>query len=244
MTSLALASEDATGAWIVQQVTNAHVLAITRVTTDRLQHFRSWQGFDGREWLPLRQVRALAKERFGNHFMGKGRFDNAPGADDAVMFRKLFQLLASDDQPPDIAVVARDLDGNEDRRIGFQQAARARAWPFDIVGALAQPEAEAWLVATWRPADVDERDRHGEVKQACSLDPVTESHRLTSTAHTRRDAKVVLEALTRTRLSNRDHFAAMSLDELRACGQHNGLREFVDQLGRVLAKELHDGDRA
>lgn len=238
MITLALAAEDEAGEWVVHRVTDMHLLAIDWIDREVLDSVRAWQAFQGRGWLPLRKVRDLARQRIGNHFKLCGGFDGVPGAADALMLRMLFTCLAMDEPRPDIVVVARDID-TTDRRSGFQQAVADREWPFEIVGALAQPETEAWLVAAWNAESDPERERHARLRAECGFDPVAHSHRLTSTAKTRRDAKVVLAELTCTGRTGRARFASKSGAELRACGQDNGLAEFVEHHEKALARQLH-----
>lgn len=237
MIRLALAAEDGAGEWVVRQVTDRHLLAVGWIDPEHLGHFRSWMMFEGQRVLPLKRVVAMARKRLGQHFRLSGHFDGRPGAADAHLLRHLFVLLADAEETPDIVVVARDVDGT-DRRTGMAQAEAAGNWPFRIVGALAQPESEAWLVCMWDPEDAAETARHAGLRQQLGFDPVTRSHELTSTSDSKRDAKRVLEELTRTGRDGRERFAAASFETMRQRGAENGLAAFVDHLLVALAGKL------
>ena len=74
---------------------------------DPLENYRTWVEFEGQPWIPLARVKDLAK-RMG--IRPWGRFDGRPGAEDAVMIRKLLRVVAELQLAIDVLVVARDVD--------------------------------------------------------------------------------------------------------------------------------------
>ncbi|MBM4060799.1 MAG: hypothetical protein FJ265_06855 [Planctomycetes bacterium] len=237
MIALALVAEDPAHEFAVHRVTDGCLCAIDWIDAELLVHVREWLEFDGRGWLPWKKVAELCTARFGRNFRLSGRFDGRPGAADALAVRKVLAYLQALDRKPDVVVLARDVDGTE-RRAGFQQALeepRAVQRPFQVVLALAEPEVEAWFIAVWRPDSEDAARRHEHLRGELGFDPVTGSHRLSSTSDGKRDAKRVLGLLTTGGRPAEQLFASCSLDELRSAGGENGLAAFVDDHGRALA---------
>ena len=227
---LALAAEGAADAWIVQQVTDRLLLEVEWIDEGSLDHHRCWRSFDSSEWVALKTVHRRCKERFESNFRLSGHFDDRPGGADALLMRKLFAWMRSEQECPDVLVVARDLDSEAGRRDGFEAAkveAEKGGCPFAIVPALAQPEQEAWLVCAWQPESDLESERHEELRRELGHCPVAQSHRLTSTSDSIRDAKDVLDRLTRGGRTGRERFESRSLREIQESGAENGLREFV-----------------
>lgn len=240
MITLALAAEDAAGAWLVRHITDRCLCSCDWIEQETVGHFRRWQEFDGREWFPLAQVPAAARGSLGRGFQLHGRFRGEIGAEDSHLCRYLFVWLRESGVHIDIVVVARDVDGTA-RRTGFCQAVAERSWPFAIVGAFAQPEAEAWFLCTWKAESDREQAAHDALRQRIGFDPVQRSHELTSTSESKRDAKQVLAALTEGGRKREQRFAEVDLETMRRCGATNGLTSFVDEL--QVALEQHAGRR-
>ena len=111
-----------------------------------------------------------------------------------------------------------------------------------IVGALAQPESEAWLVCAWSPGDPHERAEHTSLRQELGFDPIARSQELTSTSDTsRKDTKKVLERLAGSVAAAEEHFRRRSLGELEQAGTENGLADFLRELRPVIRNRLGAG---
>lgn len=157
-----------------------------------LDTLRLWTGLGDEAFLDTHQVR---KRAAGKRF---GKFDGRT-ADSARMFQKVLWLFADDAGAPAAVVIAGDLDGENDRLRGFEQAVSSRRWPFQVVRALAQPEFEAWLISAWQPESDAETARLASIRAEFGFDPRQGAHRLTSTdVDNVRDAKRVLARLVLT----------------------------------------------
>lgn len=240
MIRLALAAEDAGGEFVAQTVTDMVILAASPwIERDLVPHLREWTAFEGQGWLALKRAFMLARSR---GLRVHGRFHGEHGALDAQMIRAALLLVASDEQRPDVVVIARDIDGLDERRRGFEQAVQDRRWPFVVVGALADPESEAWLVASWTANDAEEATRHEALRRELGFCPVASSHRLASTSTSPKDSKRVLAELTSTGRSGRERFESAPLADLKDRSEHNGLTAFVRVLEAALPPLL--GERA
>ncbi len=205
------------------------------ITEDVLHDYRTWRGLGDAEWVDVHHVSRLAHDAGLKLY---GHFDGKPGAPDAQMHRKLLSLFALEPQPlrPALVVVARDVDGDERRREGFRQAVAERDWPFAIVGALAQPEIEAWLLAAWTPDDESEEALLAMWRALIGFDPTQAPQRLTSTArNSERDAKYMLDALCAQGRDPDTRWRVAPLDDrLREAGRACGLTDCLDDLNAKL----------
>ncbi|MGK4002750.1 hypothetical protein WMF31_09020 [Sorangium sp. So ce1036] len=154
-------------------------------------------------------------------------------------------LFAEEDEPPRAVVIARDLDGRPERAEGFAQAAAdsKRTWPFEVVvGALAEPEVEAWLVAAWDPEDDSERQRLAALCGELHFDPCAKPERLTSKNEAdRKDAKRVLAALTATGRDAGARWADAPVERLESRGASCGLTRFVREVRQHLVPVVKRG---
>lgn len=239
MIGLLVVAEDELGYRLVTGLTDRLCLETDWVEQGMLDAFRSWLQHEGRPYLDLKRVGTIAKQ-LGLRFRGK--FDGASGAADALLMRKLFGVVAELGLPVQILVVARDVD-TTDRRLGFEQArSTCERAPFQIVGALAQPEAESWLVCAWLPANDSERAAHQSVRQDLGFDPILRSHELTSTSDSsRKDAKQVLDQLAGSADRAEERFSLRPLADLEQVGAANGLTSFLRELRAVLRRLLGPG---
>lgn len=238
MIRLLVAAEDALGFRLAKDLADRLCLEAEWVVAAHLDAFREWVAFAGQPYLELKQVRMLARQ---HRLQLRGKFDDASGADDALLMRKLFGVVVETGIAIDVLVVARDVDGT-DRRTGFEQARRERKPSFAIVGALAQPESEAWLVCVWSPRDAREREEHASLRRELGFDPIARSQELTSTSDTsRKDTKKVLERLAGSVAAAEEHFRRRSLGELEQAGTENGLADFLRELRPVIRNRLGAG---
>lgn len=229
MIRLLVAAEDALGFRLATDLADRLCLEVEWVDAAHLDDFREWVAFAGHPYLELKQVRTLAQQ---HGLRLRGKFDDASGADDALLMRKLFGVVGETGLAIEVLVVARDVDGT-DRRTGFEQARTERQQSFAILGALAQPESEAWLVCAWSPRDDREREEHTSLRRELGFDPIIRSHELTSTSDTsRKDTKKVLERLAGSVGVAEECFRRRPLGELEQAGTENGLTDFLRELPR------------
>ncbi|MCB9688206.1 MAG: hypothetical protein H6738_17475 [Alphaproteobacteria bacterium] len=233
MTRLGIAAEDRSDVRLLTGLVDAIVVAeVDWIEPEVLDAYRSWCGPEGDDWLDLHQATDRARQRRFRGFYG--RFGGEPGALDAHMFRAVFLLFAEEDEPPAAVIVGRDTDGHTERRHGFEQAA-ARDWPFITVLALADPESEAWRIATWTPDDDDDRRAQLAERERLGFDPILAPHRLTSGRSTnKRDCKKVLENLCAHGRSAADRWETLDKSQLSGIGPTCGLARFVEDVFAVL----------
>ncbi|MEK7867154.1 MAG: hypothetical protein AAB434_10765 [Planctomycetota bacterium] len=227
MTRLGIAAESLPDACLIERLVD-RLLAekIDWVVLESLDDHRTWAGLGGNEYLDVHGARELARERFGQAFYG--HFQGEPGAHDALMYRAVFFLFADEDQRPSAVVIARDLDGDAERDRGFVQAVKERPYPFAVVGALAQPEIEAWLVAAWTPENPGEKKLLAEIRRDLGFNPTLRPEKLTSkNATDKKDAKRTLKKLCGAGRSGEDWWADVPLDRLRERGENCGLSVFL-----------------
>jgi len=238
MIGLLVAAEDELGYRLVTGLADRLCLETEWIDKGTLDAFRTWLQHEGRVYLELKRVGAIAKQL---NLRLRGKYDGESGAADALLMRKLFGVVAELGLPVQILVVARDVD-TTDRPIGFEQARAERQYPFAIVGALAQPESEAWLVCAWLPANDSERAAHRSVRQELGFDPIARSHELTSTSDSsRKDAKQVLDQLAGSADRAEERFHMRPVAELEQVGAANGLASFLRELRPVLRRLLGPG---
>ncbi len=203
------------------------------VEVEFLDAFRRWCGLGDSAWFDLHHAFKRAREAGLRPY---GKFADEPGALDAQMHRSLLLLFAHEEEPPALVVVGRDVDGEPERERGFQQAVSDREWPFVVIGALAAPEIEAWLVVAWTPEDDGERTTLALVRQRLGFDPTQAPERLTSKRITdKRDAKRALAELCARGRGGGERWTTMSIDDrLLTSGRACGLTGFIEQVRKGL----------
>lgn len=174
--------------------------------------------------------------KLGNHrdapargHRGHGHFGKKPGGPDAALVRFVLLDCARAEPAPDVVTIARDLDGLPARRAGAQQAIDEKPWPFTIILAWAQPEAEAWALSVYRPGDEAARLRLEALRRALGFDPTLQPDRLSSASKSPKDTKRVFRELTeRERVDvDLDVHAVADLDDKFPSPETSGLREFL-----------------
>lgn len=161
---------------------------------DSLRSVRRWvRRSDDQPWFPLRRSEPSTHARFDRRLHGK-RGPAASALRHAIV--RLQQLVRDGFDPPDVVVFAMDVDGRTERVSSLRDELRERKFPYPIVLALPDPEAEAWIIALFRPATDEDRARHEGLRRELGFDPIREPHRLLSTTRVGdRDPKRVALAL-------------------------------------------------
>lgn len=187
-----------------------------------------WGGIDGAAWLDIHLAWRLARAR---NLRIKGRFSGEAPVEDAESVRAVLLLFAESDPQPRAVVVSRDVDGRPARIEGLEQAANSRVWPFEVLGALADPEIEAWCVAAFVPASKQENDALLSVRRRLGFDPTLYPERLTSGSATqKKDAKRTLDELNAGGRDADERLQDAPLTRLRERGQRCGLTRFIEQV--------------
>ncbi|MCB9690240.1 MAG: hypothetical protein H6736_00345 [Alphaproteobacteria bacterium] len=222
MTRIAVAAESRGDAgWIHDLIDRVLVEAVKWLEPEQLPYVRSYP-----DDLQLDLHHAFQRAR-AKGLSVYGHFRGEPGASDAQMFRAALALLADEYQPPDAAVLSRDLDDDPDRRRGLEQARAAAEWPFAVLGALANPEIEAWQVAAFEPDSEDEREILKSLRKDLGFQPHEHPERLTSTHDASlKDAKRVCKILFAHR-DAREAWLQVPLERLVERGDSCGLADFI-----------------
>ena len=190
-----------------------------------------WMGPEDSAWLDLHRAQRRARARGMRRY---GHFNGEPAAADAMMFYAALWLFAEESQPPSAVIVARDLDDLPERQLGFTQAATERTWPFTSIGALANPEVEAWYIVAWRPESPQDKAALAAARQRLGFDPTLYPERLSSKREQdKRDAKRALRELCATGRSAEERWADAPLEQLRQAGERCGLSGFIADLERL-----------
>jgi hypothetical protein len=211
---------------------------------DILESCRAWSGLHA----DTRWYKYLSEDAYdlrpitidGVTIKPQGWIAGEPLKPEAGMWRKVLLQFCHADPPPDIVVLARDLDGDLERRTGIEQVRNGYRWPFPIVVAAPEPEIEGWIVSGFVPGSDDERSRLERARRELSFDPTLDSHRLTSHPNSAvTDAKRVL-----SRLCDDDRereLACLARSVLHQRGGRNGARAFLDEVEQQILPSFGAG---
>jgi hypothetical protein len=202
------------------------------VTDDTLDHYRLWCGLGFEPFLDLHRAKREARDhRLRIH----GHFDGESGEADAQMFRAVLLLFLAEDAVPEVVVISRDLDGDEDRAKGFEQALAHKTWPFTVIPALARPEIEGFRLLAWRPETETERRALAAARARLGFCPTQEPERLTSKKPTDpKDAKTVKQSLCDEDDRWEEAWRRADLRELQEAGEGCGLGRLLREAREAL----------
>lgn len=202
------------------------------VTDDTLDHYRVWCGLGFEPFLDLHRAKDEAKERrlpIHGHFGGK------PREADAKMFRAVLLLFYFEENRPEVVVISRDLDGDEDRAKGFEQAVDDQDWPFKVVPALARPEIEGFELLAWCPQTDAERSALAAARERLRFCPTRSPERLTSKKPTDpKDAKAIKQSLCDDDDRWEEAWKRADLRALQEAGEGCGLARLLREAREAL----------
>jgi hypothetical protein len=196
-----------------------------------LDGHRKWQGLvEGSSHLEWHQIKEQARARglkAHGHFMGE------PGAPDAYAARLALLLLATSPHPPDAAALVRDSDGQQERRLGLEQARRERNWPFPVVIGFADPRRESWVLAGFEPRSEAEEANLPQLRQGLGSDP----------RGALRDTKRVLRLLAGDTYDREQScWTDCPLEDLIERGRQNGLADYLEEVRTRLVPLFTGGE--
>lgn len=207
---------------------------------DVLAGVRAFCGAEsGRGFLKWSTVGGLARER---QVRVHGKFGEEKGAPDARTARDALMLFVHAQPQPNVVLLVRDTDGDEDRCSGLQQARRdpGRSWPFPVVLGAAHAKRECWVLSGFEPLDDGEERRLSGAREALGFDPRLRSEELNATSEqpgVRRSAKQVCDGLMPRERQQRC-FAETPLKLLRQRGERNGLKNFLDYVEKYVVDRI------
>jgi hypothetical protein len=201
------------------------------ITDDVIGHCRCWRGLTpGTEFCLWKHVGDLARER---GIRAYGHFADEPAEPDALVARRALLLIAALDETPHAAILLRDNDGQDERRIGLEQArAERRRINIPVVVGLARTKRECWVLAGFEPQDSDEQRKLDELQRELGFDPTLHADRLDArTPNAKKNAVRVLE-----RLIGRNHdreaacWLTTDLAILAERGSKSGLAKYLEEV--------------
>jgi len=227
--TLLVAAEDRAGFAAVQTLTDRLLVDEVPWVDGILDHSRVWlHATEDRPWLSITAARRNAR---GSRRRIHGHFGGEPGAPDAANTRRILleATQVHSQEMLHVLVIARDLDGDRRRLRGMQQAVDDGEWPFRVVLAWSEPEAEAWYLSGFCPGDETERARLHAVHEELGFDPTSAPQRLRSTSkRSKKDAKIVLEKLSSGNVDReRACLENTPIADLVARGEEAGLADFI-----------------
>jgi len=232
----AIAGEDEAHYFVVKTLTDRVLAQHSTWLGDVIDACRIWcEAQDGRPWSLFTRARKEVRTRDLRGSLPTGHFGRGqPGQLDARFARaQLHVWKEAHDRGErlDVVFIARDLDRKDKRLLGLRQAIAERPWPFAVVLAWFQPEAEAWFIGGFEPRTHAERAAHAELRQELGFWPIQQPHRLLSTRDdSPKDTKRVWAKLHCGDLDARQRSLQADFDVLRRNGVEIGVPEFLDQI--------------
>jgi len=212
------------------------------IEPEGLDGHRKWQGLvEGSSHLEWHQIRDHARAR---GLKAHGHFAGEPGAPDAYATRLALLLLATSPHRPDAAVLVRDSDGHQERKLGLEQARRERHWPFPVAIGFAYPKRECWVLAGFEPRTQPEEASLMQLRQELGFDPRLQTEALSAkTPGALRDPKRVLSLLVRDDY-NREQSCWVDgpLEDLTERGRLNGLVDYLEEVRTRLVPLFTGGE--
>ena len=227
------------------------------VARDGIDAIRRYVGLAGddavQQWpfVPFQNLGAFI-ERFkrGKHRkqfieFRKGFPAELPTHEDAKVFDLFFKLLVSSrEEAPDVLLLVRDADSNDNRRTALSELDRHyRKDDVAVIVGVPHPETECWLLAGFRhEMSDDEEKRLAQYKRETrGVDPTSQSHQLNSPNESDpRHPKHALDELCPD-ISRKNQCLFAPFDMLRINGKQNGLADFLDALQTRLIPRLFGG---
>ncbi len=196
---------------------------------------RLWIGKD-REGSPL-TWKSIPSKALELGIRVRGHFDGEPALPDAGAARRAIVYLLRRFETIDAILLIRDMDDQNARREGLEQARALFGSMATIVIGLAITERECWVISGFDPNNDNEKQRLDNEKQNLGFDPCERSHELTACKddQAKRSPKRVLSVLTGSSGERqRRCWQEASLPVLERRGQGNGLSEYFKEIRALL----------
>ncbi|HRI63068.1 MAG TPA: hypothetical protein PK156_02490 [Polyangium sp.] len=232
---LGICCEDKGHYTAVTKVVDEHVTEHVDWVVDILDHCRKWQGRHEDEPYYKYHKGDYRGPKLHGWIKGKRKVH------DADQWRETLLLFVQANPRPDIVVLVRDVDRDECRLEGIQQARESSEWPFQIVYAAAHPEVEAWRISGFVPQNEREERLLEALTKELKFDPIKQQDKLTSKPNDApTDTKIILARLCGKNEERSDR----CLDDrslLRERGQANGFAAFLDQVEKHILPIFQNG---
>lgn len=167
----------------------------------------------------------------------RGHFDGEPGLADAKAARRAIEYVMYQHESVDALLLVRDLDDQNERRDGLEQARHESKIACPLVIGAAVPERESWVICGFDPEDDSEIERLQSERQNLGFDPRDRSHELTACkdSNAKRSPKRVLAVLTDGDIERQQRcWRESNIEVLEQRGQENGLRDYLDEVKSTL----------
>jgi len=166
-----------------------------------------------------------------------GHFDGAPALPDAQAARRAIAYVLCQLDTVDAILLIRDMDDQRERRAGLEQARGVYSRLVRIIIGIAEAERESWVISGFDPENDEEREKLASEARNLGFDPARRSHELTACKddHAKKSPKRVLSVLTDGSWERQQEcWQATCLSVLKARGQSNGLKDYLDEIVRHL----------
>jgi hypothetical protein len=210
------------------------------ITSEVVENYRRFRGLDkATPFLPWSKVHDLAKKQ---GIRAHGWFSGKPGEPDAFAGRRALLVLIGSARPLDAVLLIRDSDGQEQRRLGQEQARSDQSWAPCVVIGVAHPKRECWVLNGFEPQDAMEEHKVSELRRELGFGPCEKADRLNAQKDgAKRDAKRVLQKLTDGSAEREAKcWRETSLGTLETRGEHTGLRAYLSELRERLVPLFRD----
>lgn len=222
---------------------------------DNPEVLRLWQGDGTSSFFDIHCLAKTCKERGVR--LPKGHFDKQSGGGGAQSARNAFALARHlEKRGADIAAVLFiwDMDQNAKERRPALERARKEAQEddryrsrFKVVLGCPNAMMEAWVLAGFDACDDNEHQQLNDERATLGFSPVTHSHQLDATSGkkgaaarqeeplAKKSAKRVLAVLTGNDPDRiLECWKETPLETLHDRGEHNGLRDYLEEIRKIL----------
>lgn len=169
----------------------------------------------------------------------RGFFDGQKGLADARSARRALRVVTQLFGNIGAAVLMRDSDQDESRRAGLEQARQEHCRQpdaFPVVIGVAVTMRECWVLSGFIAKTQTEETTLETERQRLGFNPLERSEELTAKHdNDDRSAKRALKQFTDSNPKReKECWTTTPINHLRGCGAKNGLREYLDEVKRIL----------
>lgn len=162
----------------------------------------------------------------------QGHFNGEPGLADARAARRAILYVLHRFEVVDAILLIRDMDDQDERRQGLEQARGADRSGKTIIIGVADSERECWVISGFVPENETEAQMVQKETQRLGTNPCLNSHELTACKrdYELRSPKRVLKVLTSDNWDRQlKCWRVTALKRLGDRGQANGLAEYLTE---------------
>jgi hypothetical protein len=164
-----------------------------------------------------------------------GHFNGEPGVADARAARRALAYVLRRHENEAVAAILliRDMDDQDERRQGLNQARDSYTTSARIVIGVAASERECWVISGFEPKNDAETAKLAAETKKLGFDPRRESHQLTACKDdqaNRSPKRVLRELIGQNWDRERECWEVTDLSVLDERGEGNGLRDYLSEV--------------